>query len=515
MTTNNTDNAITNINEYIKNNDIHGLTIYFKNNHIKPSLFNNNENIIKSLIKTEKNNILKFIFNSYKFDNNFIINLLNFYKNKNLTPSKLKCLITEENNKIIITNDMYDLAFKHNNFMALKILFENEIINKKKALRRIIKYNLIENSIKTNDYNFVSNILSYKNFNYKNLKYEEIIITAIKNNKTSNSILNNNKNIAKLLIKSSLKTSNSTCPIKNLILNIAIKSKNFDIVQYLIENKEFKYTSEELNSKDLKGEYPIITALSKNFEIFDYLLDKGVDYNSKNNNDIPLIFLAIYRNDIDAVYSLINDQTQNKISIDILDKNGYTPLIYAYINKLMEIFNYLLEYSDINLKDRYGHNILYYVIQNNDSVTIKYLIDIGAKIGMDDMKNAFYKPILSTILDYDDIPLNYVNDEGQPLLISIIKNKCQIYDCVEKLIKKGCNINVQDKKGNTPLIYATKNETVDVVKLLIKYGAIKNITNLDGNRAIDFVPRCDYKYSNLCKNYKCNHQKLRNMLNHY
>jgi len=43
-------------------------------------------------------------------------------------------------------------------------------------------------------------------------------------------------------------------------------------------------------------------------------------------------------------------------------------LIYSFINKYIEIFNYLLEYSDININIHI--NILSYVIQNiNNAIT--------------------------------------------------------------------------------------------------------------------------------------------------
>jgi len=494
---------INNIKNFITNNDTSSLTKYLKGNHINYYFFNKNKNIIKDLIKSQNNKILKTIFNTYKFNNDFILNLLILFKNKKLTYSKLTYLITEENNKIIITNDMYDIALKNNNYIALKILFENEIITKKyNALKRIIKYNLFENSIKSKDINFVKKILTYKNFDFKNLRYEEILTNVFKNNESFNST-SNDDNIARLLINSILKPPYSTYIYKNVILNIAIKTGNFDIVKYLIENENFKYTSKDINSKDLKGEYPIIVAiLNKNIEIFDYLLEKGADRSIKSNNGVPLLFLAIYLNDIDFVISLINNDTRYKININIRDNNGYTPLIASYTNKYMDIFNYLIDFSDINLKDKYGNSILYYVIQNKDNAMAQNLINIGAKIDGDIIDIAIEKGCLKCILNNDVIPLNYINGKGEPLLISAILNSHTYDSDIEKLIKKGCNVNDQDMDGNTPLIYATIKEKIYIAELLIKYGANKS-------RAIEYVPCCNYKCN---RTNECLHKRLKNLL---
>jgi len=488
--------STTKIQNFINENDISGLIKYFKGkNHINHSFFNDNKNIINDLIKNGNNKILKIIFIFFKFNNDFIIALILNYKNKTLTYSELKRLLTEENNKITITNDMYDLAFENNNYMALKILFENEIITKESnAIRRIIKYNLIENSIRTKDYNFVKKILNYKDFNFKNLKYEKILITAFENSKTINSTSSDNK-IAKLLIKSLLKSPYSSCTYKNSILNIAIEKGNFDLVKYLIENEDFKYTKEEINSKDLKGHYPIIEAISnKKFEIFNYLLEKGADYNKKNNNGVPLLFLALHLNDIEYIISLVNDKTLNKIKINILDNNGYTPLITSYTNKYMDIFNYLIEYSDVNKKDKYGHSILYYVIQNGDKTNVRNLISIGTKFDEDILNVAIKTRNISIILEYDDIPLsNYKGENGESFLIVVILNSCHYPSDpsnIEKIIIKGCDVNVTDKEGNTPLICAVKKNNASIAELLIKYGAIKDMKNFNGKTASDYIKSC-------------------------
>jgi hypothetical protein len=48
-------------------------------------------------------------------------------------------------------------------------------------------------------------------------------------------------------------------------------------------------------------------------------------------------------------------------------------------------------------------------------------------------------------------------------------------------------INLQDKKGYTALMYASSNGKYDTVKLLLEYGADVSIETTKGNKALDFA----------------------------
>jgi ankyrin repeat protein len=56
---------------------------------------------------------------------------------------------------------------------------------------------------------------------------------------------------------------------------------------------------------------------------------------------------------------------------------------------------------------------------------------------------------------------------------------------VEYLLKKGAKVDSQDNKGKTALIYAVQNGWVQNVKLLLKYGANKNIKGKGQKTAYD------------------------------
>ena len=378
-------------------------------------------------------------------------------------------------------------------------------------LRRINKFNLLEIFVKKNFFNCVEKALGFNVFNINNPNCEQILVEAI----------NNDVNLGKLLIKSLIKPPYSSSEYKIFLLNIVIKSGNLNLVKYLFE--EFKLTTEDINKKDLKGEYPAIVALSKDADVFDYLLEKGADLNTKSNDGVPLLFLAIYNDDIDSIYSLVNEQTRGKIDINILDNSGYTPLILSYLTSRMDMFHYLLEYSDINQKDNYSHNIFHYVIQKNDRINAKILCSIGAMIDNSDIDIAIGKSLLSSLLEFNTIPLDYKYKENIPLILAVINygnNSKTIYECFEKLIKKGCNVNEKDEEGKTPIVYAIKKKYVDVVKLLLQKGALKiiqlkNNDKIVNKNVIDYVGicnACNEKYSYSYCSSNCIYNKMRNLL---
>jgi len=467
------------------------------------------------------------------------------------------------------------------------ITFENESSEEYVVLNRIIKYDLFEKALYSGNYNYVKKILGYRPFHYMWKDYKKIVSDLINIYLTPNEI-DKKENIAKLVINSFIKTSvlinnknnpsnlmsDKGIPFRNLILNIAIENKNLNAVKYLCENSDYNYISEEINTKDLKGKYPIFTAVEVgNYDIFEYLIKKFDNLNIKNNNGISLLNfiineyekamcqyilrnynnIAIYENDssgftplenainknnanivqmileyglkheidlnvnekdssgnlplikainknnFDMTYAILGYYIQRKIDINIKDNNGNTPLILLYKNYINnrksnpsmfnKIFDYLLEYYDINQTDHSGNTVLYYAICNKDIDVMKKLLNMSANLFL---KNNFKKSpmdiafnqknydVFKTIIEYSNIDFNIENIEGDSFLMTIIKsdkfsnNEKQML--IERLIKKGVNINFLDKHGNTPLVYALQSD-LSIYKLLVENGAYIKTNN--------------------------------------
>ena len=83
--------------------------------------------------------------------------------------------------------------------------------------------------------------------------------------------------------------------------------------------------------------------------------------------------------------------------------------------------------------------------------------------------------------------LNVRNKNGAtPLMFAAKENKAET---VELLINSGAEKNAHDNAGNTALIYAAAYNNADVIRVLLDYGADKYIVNNSGCRAYDYALR--------------------------
>jgi len=492
--------------------------------------------LLYSLIDKGDIDFLDIIFKHYVYNKNFVLYLLKIYSQKTcLSDEQLNDVLSNEKNKIVITKEMYNKANKDNttSYKIQKLLFEHDNHDSFLVLGIINEYDLLKKAVKLNDYEFVKEILNYKKFNYNDFNFNSIMYESA-----------NNAKIYKLLIKSILEmiplkldeSSNVMYDPKlfNLILNIMIRVSmyNVNFFYYLFECNKYK-SHINLNIKDLNGEYPIFVAFHYgSVEIFEYLLKYNVDLNVRDNNNNTLLSLtvssgskkifrhllerkvhinikgnngvyplmkAIMKNDYEMVVLLIEYGIKQNINMNITDINGNTPLTLSYKLNHKNIFKYLLNYFDINEKDSNGNNILYYVIDNKDIVTMNYLIrnniDITSKnksmISCLDLAISKGYEILFSLLKNQFISsmnVNIQNSDNEIPLISILKSnqyslKEKTY-LVDILISKGSDVNYSDKSGNTSLIYAIQYKCLSIVKLLVENGANVNYYNPSTNKTI-------------------------------
>ena len=61
------------------------------------------------------------------------------------------------------------------------------------------------------------------------------------------------------------------------------------------------------------------------------------------------------------------------------------------------------------------------------------------------------------------------------------------------MLNSGADVNINDREGNTALIYAAEKNLSGNVKILLDYGADKSIKNIDGKSAVDAAHSEDVK----------------------
>ncbi|WP_042251350.1 ankyrin repeat domain-containing protein [Nitrospina gracilis] len=269
-------------------------------------------------------------------------------------------------------------------------------------------------------------------------------------------------------------------------LILAVEQGNKPMVELLLQNKnvtELKHPSpmNVLKSAILKGDIPII----------DLLISKGIDVNVDIDKGWSPFEASLHGENMDVVKFLI------KQGADI-HKDAARNLAFAYNREMVEFL--LNKGVDINARDKRSEKTaLQMAITSQIGKRAKLLIKKGADIhGRTEVSfsSAKFPFVLNKAtllhLAVDHYPANNnvfigimepppvkvllengaeVNaaDEGvTPLHLSVRQENIEL---IQLLIDFGAKVDVRDKYGHTPLYWARTLKKDDVVDLLMKNGS--------------------------------------------
>jgi len=263
-------------------------------------------------------------------------------------------------------------------------------------------------------------------------------------------------------------------------LFIALQHKNYYIADQLLEHKA------DINFIDKNGENVLLYLYQK--KVLDetmllYLLDKGVDVSYcqrktnktfldyideyRNRNFIQIILKYFYNNDVEVVLKLIlsrknqwglsnrhlKETIRHRINPSIKNKL----MLLAYHHNNIDLLKFLFKSSEDNIdfikKYEQQEKFIEYKIYGNELEIL--LIENGA--------------------DIDGIILNYYDNQYTELLR--ICKFTNILERVKFLISYGAKINQKSVFRNefsdpgTPMIFAIRRESLDIVKYLYESGA--------------------------------------------
>lgn len=169
-----------------------------------------------------------------------------------------------------------------------------------------------------------------------------------------------NVEIVKLLIKAKSDFSLS-CKNYGTPLDIAIMTNNEIILKVLVE------AGADINARDKNGNTPLHFAASKgNSNIFKFLLDAGADINAENIGGNTPIHCAAGKANLNIKVLIDVGANVNKCN-----NFGKTPLQiliekFVSVNTVVkENTKLLIDYTDINLTDKDGKNILVKILGAN------------------------------------------------------------------------------------------------------------------------------------------------------
>ncbi|KAG4100046.1 ankyrin [Neocallimastix lanati (nom. inval.)] len=498
------------LNEHINNarkeNYIKDTISFFESNPDKENF--NAEEIYNDIISLKtvdiiKNNIKLFEHKYKNIYNNFIL--------------IIKCVENEISYEIIdfllskyIKDEKYnDLYFcflmnllEREKYDIIKLFLKNGF-NINIALIKRYKYNLLFYLLDSTKYVF--------NNTYKKLEFLLMngidINTKVDLNFNNQNSVNNNFSIDK--------NYNMLCIIDLLISRIV---SNYDEFYFLFLRLIINFYSKNSKYSSVKD-----TLINKGHKI-KLNLDKLnlISYKLLAYNDIDLkvtnLFLSFYDDDREKfinskLFSLItDDKTEDinkkrnqilnkyKIYIGLKEKNYYDNIdkLFSYIkrNKVKEFKEFLEEHQSlINSKNFESKTPLMYAAQYcfNNSEIFEILLNYNSNKDLIDNYGSTALHIACETNNYKVIPklvtVNNINlkdkNGNTPLLVAL---KEYNYECLTALLSNNYKINVNevDNKGNTPLMYAVSNfkGSTDIIDLLIKNGAIRDLKNYDGLTAL-------------------------------
>ncbi|XP_023318979.1 ankyrin-3-like [Trichogramma pretiosum] len=220
-----------------------------------------------------------------------------------------------------------------------------------------------------------------------------------------------------------------------------------EVVEFLKFGQDPNCLSQESDASSVDP--PLHLALKhERKKIVELLLRSGASPNLTNKDGFAPLHALCSRKDSNfesmQLFFQICDDVKQPVQIDARDKLGNTPLHAALEKKHLKVVELLLKRgANANLANEEGSTPLHNICKRygDDIKTLEIFLDINAEL--------------------------------------------------DQLVQ----LDVQDKKGNTPLHLALGKYNKKVAVLLLKYGANANLTNEDGQTPLHIA--CSYCWSDL------------------
>ncbi|MHB9147715.1 MAG: ankyrin repeat domain-containing protein [Candidatus Amoebophilus sp.] len=254
--------------------------------------------------------------------------------------------------------------------------------------------------------------------------------------------------------------------LKKLKNTLLLQAKE-EIVELLLEKNA------DVNVPDANANMPLHLAAENGYlEIVELLLDNGAHTNPKNTEVNSALHLAAKNGHLNIVKLLVSRGS----TIDAVNSNEMTPIHIAAQHEHSEVVHFLLEKkANHRAEDGQENTLLHYAAEAGLLDIVDLLLERNFKR---DVKN---KGITTTY---------GVSRGSTPLQLAVKKGHPEI---VKKLIEHGANLKVlvddhpdtsSINQGNTLLHIATQNSDIEMIKFLI----LEKQMNVNSKNHWDFTP---------------------------
>jgi len=184
--------------------------------------------------------------------------------------------------------------------------------------------------------------------------------------------------------------------------------------------------------------------------------------NMENINQSSLI-KAVEQNRLEEVEKAL----KNKIDVNTQNSVKQSLLLIATRNGNFEMAKLLVSYgADVNLQDEISDSPFLYAGASGETALIKLFLENGARFDVFNRYNGSalipacergHIETVKVLANTKSFPIDHVNRLGWTALMEavILGNGSKKYqEVVQILVNAGCNINIPDKDGVTPLQHA-------------------------------------------------------------
>ena len=258
-------------------------------------------------------------------------------------------------------------------------------------------------------------------------------------------------------------------------LILACMDNNYDQVVYQVEKLK-----SNINYQATDGKTALMYAIYKNnFKIAEYLCNNGADKNIIDDKGNVALNYAITMAPNIATYLIINGA-----NINIKNICDEYPIHFASMQGDLVVIQMLFERgAELNKFNYNKHTPLMMACGNKHFKCVKYLVKNGADINATDynndnilhgcIHNNIYDILLFLLTNKNNKVINDRNNDNEsPLMYAIKEDKIEY---VKILLKYGANTYTWDNKGYTPLLYTTEKDNYLMTELLLKSGADPNL----------------------------------------
>ncbi len=281
----------------------------------------------------------------------------------------------------------------------------------------------------------------------------------------------------------------------NALLLVSSAAQNVDIIEYFMDkglafdsvddndNGIFQYAAKGGNLKLLKtlvNKGADVKRINNNGEnatfmaalgtrgkqngkaVFEYLEGLGLAMDLVNKDGKNLLHLVSSRNNNEEVFQYLMDKG---LDVNLQDAKGSTPLINASRGNSLEVIQLLASSAkDINVLDAQGRSALALAVSRNKPEVVEYLLDNGAAVAVADKKG-------NTLAYYLMESYNTKQPEAFEAKLQLLQDA-------------GLAMTVPQHDGNTLLHLAAKENNLPLLKRLTPFGIAINQKNDEGNTAL-------------------------------